>query len=329
MYNQAYKQVMMEYDRDRQEAKALKDKRTKEVYQHIPKIIEIDNKLLDISIKISKSVLKEDADIQALLDELTTKSTELQTEKELLLVYNKYPKDYLSNIYKCKLCSDTGYIENTKCNCLKQKLMNKYYNLSNITDVLNVENFDNFDFRFYSDEVDPMSNISPKEKIKAIYKTSTKFVSNFGKEFSNLLFYGNAGLGKTFLCNCIAKDILDKGIPVLYMTANQLFKTIEQERFNRDEMDNPFEQINMFYTVDLLIIDDLGTEVSTIVTQSELFNIINSRILSSKPTIISTNLAPKDFGERYSERIISRFEGSYELIKFIGDDIRRKKKYVV
>lgn len=327
IYNQAYKQIMLEYDKDRQNSKILRDTLTQEIYKNIPQIVEIDKKLLEISVEISKSILNRNIDRETLLKDLENKSLELQTEKELLLVYHNYPKDYLSSVYKCKLCQDTGYIDNKKCNCLKQRLINKYYNLSNLKDTLQNENFDNFDIRFYSDKVDPTSGISPKEKIKAIHQTCLKFVTNFGAEFKNLFFYGNAGLGKTFLCNCIAKSLLDKGIPVLYVTSAQLFKTIEQERFNRDEMDNPYEQINMFHTIDLLIIDDLGTEFSTIVTQSELFNIINSRLLNKKPTIISTNLSPKDFENQYSDRMISRFVGNYELIRFIGEDIRSKKKY--
>lgn len=327
IYNQAYKQIMLEYDKDRQNSKILKDARTEEIYKLIPKIAEIDNKLLEISVEVSKNILNRNIDRESLLNDLKSKSLDLQTEKELLLVSHNYPKDYLYTIFKCKLCEDTGYIINKKCNCLKQRLINKYYNLSNLKNTLEKENFDNFDIRFYSDKIDPVSGISPKENIKAIYQASYKFVTNFGIEFKNLLFYGNAGLGKTFLCNCIAKNILDSGIPVLYVTSGQLFKTIEQERFNRSEMDNPFEQINMFHTIDLLIIDDLGTEFSTIVTQAELFNIINSRLLNKKPTIISTNLSPKDFENQYSDRMISRFAGNYELMKFIGEDIRSKKKY--
>lgn len=329
MYNQVFKEVMREYDKDRQIAKTLKDSRIKKVYAQIPEIKEIDEKLLNIGVEISKSILVQAVDREALLTELEIKTTSLQNEKGYLLSLHKYPKNYLSNVYRCELCEDTGYIENQKCNCLRQKLIDKYYNLSNLKNILKKENFENFDFRLYSDEEDPETKISPKENIQIIYATALNFIRDFGTTFTNLLFYGNAGLGKTFLCNCIAKDILDKGWPVLYVPVSQLFKIIEQERFHRDEMSNPNEELNMFYSVDLLIIDDLGTEFSTIVTQSELFNIINSRLLNKKPTIISTNLSPKDFEHQYSDRIVSRFAGNYKLMKFIGEDIRSDKAYTI
>ena len=327
MYKQIFKEVMIQYDKNRMASKLAKDKKLKKIYAEIPEISEIDRKLSDIGVQIAKSMLIQGSDRDVLLRDLEDKSSYLKKEKELLLTLHRYPQDYLSNKYECRLCSDTGYVENQKCNCLMQKLIDRYYDLSSLKEILKKENFENFDFRLYSDDIDPDFGISPSQNIKIIYQTALNFVLNFNENFTNLLFYGNSGLGKTFLCNCIAKDILDRGWPVVYVTVSQLFRVIEQERFHRDEMDNPVEQLNMFYTVDLLIIDDLGTEFSTIVTQSELFNIINSRLLSKKPTIISTNLSPKDFESQYSDRIISRFAGSYELMKFIGKDIRSAKRY--
>ena len=199
--------------------------------------------------------------------------------------------------------------------------------MSNLKNILAKENFDNFDLRYYADKTIEEEGMSPKDKIKLIYQLSVKFVNEFETNPVNLLFYGKTGLGKTFMCNCIAKEILDMGHTVLYATAGKLFKTIEDARFNRDEMIDPAEQIDFFYSADLLIIDDLGTEFSTLATQSALFDIVNSRILERRPTIISSNLSLKDIEQQYSDRLVSRLQGNYEFIKFLGEDIRQLKKY--
>ena len=171
-------------------------------------------------------------------------------------------------------------------------------------------------------------NISPKENIKQIYSHCIRFIEQFDDNFDNLIFYGNSGLGKTFLCNCIAKDLLDRGKTVIYLTAFQLFQLFEQVRFNKDDEENSSRNyLDTIFTVDLLIIDDLGTEFSTSLTGSELFNCLNSRLLDKKHTIISTNLSPNDWQKQYSERIVSRIFGHYKALKLIGEDIRIQKKY--
>jgi DNA replication protein DnaC len=180
--------------------------------------------------------------------------------------------------------------------------------------------------------------MSPSENMQMIYKTAVKFVDGFGKDFQNLFLYGAVGLGKTFMCNCIAKDILDKGYTVIYMTAPRMFKVIEDYRFRRSDAEDSGEMMEMIDTaseVDLLIIDDLGAEFDTMVTSVALFDIINQRLISKKPTVISTNLDYiKDMNDRYSDRVISRLWGNFRMLKFFGvkddnggDDIRVKKKY--
>lgn len=319
-----YKDILRDYDRLRQDAGRLLNKRKEEVYEAIPRIRQIDEELTKTGILITKYALSGNTDAIA---EIKAKNLQLTAEKRVLFENSSFPKDYLTNIYQCPKCNDTGFAENKKCSCFSQKLIEKFYLISNLHEVLERENFDTFDFSFYSDEKDPNEGLSPRSKMQVIYQKSMEFAADFENKFANLLFYGNVGLGKTFLCNCIAKDVLNKGKTVLYATAGHLFKTIEDARFNRDEMEEPDEQVNFFYTVDLLIIDDLGTEFDTLATQTALFNIINSRILEKRHTIISTNLSVEELEAKYTERLISRIQGSYAFCKFFGDDIRMIKKF--
>ena len=317
-----YKEVMQDIARDGAHAQREKDGRIQQVYISIPRIQEIDMQIADSGIKFARLALGS-KDIKAETEALKLQISSLQEERRALLA-SQYPEGYLNLQNICPHCHDTGHVNGSRCNCVKVRIINKYLQISGITTVLEYENFENFDFRYFSEQRDPALGISPRENIQAIYKEAMDFVYSFGTQYTNLLFYGGAGLGKTFLCHCIAKDIIDMGVPVLYVSANRLFKNIENARFNKDEHD-PTE-LELYYTSPLLIIDDLGTEFSTIVTQSELFNIINTRLMERLATIISTNLSFKDMEAMYSSRVVSRLFGGYKSFKFIGSDIRIAKK---
>ncbi len=326
--NLIFKQIMHAYELDQLYAKDLYNKRKAELYKTLPRVQEIDSLLARTSLKIAKDLLVTEKmdEIEKEIKELKKNAERLGFERRQLVSESGFSEDYLTNIYKCSECMDTGFALGKKCRCLKQKLINNYYELSNLSRVLENENFVNFSFDFYSKEVDPRFGVSPLANATAIYKACMDFVLNFNKNFSNLLFYGETGLGKTFLCNCIAKDLLDIGASVVYLTAPRFFKKIEDLRFNRDEMESPGEQLDMIFTCDLLIIDDLGSEFSTLITTSELFNIINTRLLDKRQTIISTNLSFSDLQRTYTDRIASRILGNYTMFELIGDDIRLKKK---
>ena len=241
-------------------------------------------------------------------------------------------EDYLLPIYDCKMCKDTGYVfengQTKMCNCLKQKLYNIEYNEKNMTYIKN-QTFDNFNINLFSNEVDEKkynSKISPRENIIDIKNAALDFINNFDNpEQHNLLFTGNTGLGKTFLSSCIANELLKKGKTVLYQTAPVMFNTIIDARFNKN---NVSEIIDNILNVDLLIIDDLGTETMNSMLFTELFTIINTRLLNQNnhitKTIISSNLDLKSIYSIYNERIGSRLIGYYNICKFIGDDIRIK-----
>jgi DNA replication protein DnaC len=318
------KEIMRDYERDRLKAEISINSIKDEIYMKIPRVKEIDEALSKTGLYISKQILQNSHGFGQLVEDLQRKSQKLIEEKKKLLHTFGYSNE--PDVYKCKACKDTGFIGNNKCTCYSQKLINKFYEYSNLQNVLDSQNFSNFKLDYFSEETThPRNGVSSRKNIEHLYKRSIYFIDNFKTFFINLFLTGDTGLGKTFFCSCIAKEILDKGYTVLYLTSAQLFKQVENARFN--ESDLSADYINMVYSVDLLIIDDLGTEFSTSVTDSELFNLLNSRILEKRATIISTNLSFNNLRDYYSKRIVSRIVGDYEQWYFYGQDIRRERKH--
>jgi len=321
-----YREILREYDRLRQRKEREKRARVEDIYERIPKLRRIEEGIAQGGISVAKAILQEPQKREVYLAELMEKITGLRKEREVLLKEVGIEPKELEVQYDCLECKDTGFIESTKCACMKQKLMDLGYAQSNLRERLVAENFDTFDLRYYSQEINEKEKNSPRANMEKIFKWCVNFADDFGKQFNNLLFYGSTGLGKTFLCNCIAGELLKKGKTVLYLTAAELFKTIEEERFHKNEEEEPKDYIADILDVDLFIIDDLGSEFSTILSSSELFHIINSRMLARKPVIISTNLSMGDLIDQYSDRVVSRLIGEYRNCKFFGGDIRMMKK---
>jgi DNA replication protein DnaC len=319
---------MRNFEASREHAEEDFAARRMEAFKKTPRLQEIEKKLGEIGLTLARLALSGNANA---LEEARKKSDALKEERLSLISKKGLAKTYFLPQYSCANCADTGYILGANpivaCACLKQKLIDEYYSLSNMREVLRDENFDNFDIRLFSEKIIENEGLSPRSCMEINYKMAISFVQKFDDEFANLLLYGETGLGKTFICHCIAKDLLDIGKTVLYLTVPRLCKVIENSRFNRDSLDSPDEMLNAVDTVDLLILDDLGTEVPTVITSAALFDIINQRLLTRKPTVISTNLSPNDLATIYSERMVSRFLGNYQMIKFFGEDIRTKKKY--
>ena len=327
-YKTAFRQVMREYETSRSRAESLLDRRKADIYNELPRIAEIDKALNILGAELARCALDQN---QARFNEIREVVRVLKDERRIIL--EEAGSAEFTAVYNCEVCNDTGFVQSSaespveRCACLKQRLIDEYYSLSNVREILQAENFDMFDLRLFSENIIENEGLSPHMNMQHIYKLTTNFVENFGTEFNNLLLYGGTGLGKTFACHCIAKDLLDKGRTVLYLTAPRLCKVIEDYRFNRESLAAPDEMLDAVDNVDLLILDDLGAEVSTVITSAALFDIINQRLISYKHTVISTNLTPTALEAQYSERIVSRFFGNYQMLKFFGEDIRLKKKY--
>ncbi len=322
---QIYREVLREYDALRTQKAAELRERKESLYQRFPRLAEIEQELSLLGVSTAKLVLLSPEEMEQAVAGLKEKQRELERERRELLLQNNLSLSLLQMEYVCEKCKDTGYVGNAPCACMKHKLMDRLYDQSNVRDMVQVENFDTFDLRLFSDAVVPAEGISPKENAKRNLKMAMAFAEDFTGE--NLLLYGGVGQGKTFLCNCIAKDVLEQGKTVLYLTAGQLFKQLEEMRFHRNEEEEATDWDTELLEADLLIIDDLGTEFATMFTASELFRIINDRKLRRRPVVISTNLDYAALMEQYSDRVMSRLVGEYTALKFFGEDIRKKKKF--
>lgn len=329
MSNPNLKLLLKEYEQKRLQAEFDLENKLKYFYIKNPDVLNINDKINRLSIEISKTILLNKNSKK--IDELNIELEKLKFEKKELLNKLNINDDFFKPDYSCKLCNDTGYLVNNNqfmCTCLKQKLLNIQYNKSNISS-LEHENFDNFNINLFSDEKDEKkynSNISPKENLEKIKEISLDFIKNFdNSQEKNLLFTGNTGLGKTYLTNCIANELLKQGKTVLYQTAPVMLDSILDYRFGKNNDFNYNDLLN----VDLLIIDDLGTESSNNMKFSELFNILNTRLLNQNnhitKTIISTNLSLNHLFKTYDERIFSRLVGYYNICRFFGEDLRYNK----
>ena len=332
MADSILKNILSQYNQKKISAEYEAEQRKQDIYKRYPKLQDIDDKLTKLAISTTKSLINNND--KELLKELNENINHLKEEKNKILKSLNIENDYFEPRYECKLCKDTGYITNkdyttTMCSCLKQKLYDEQYNKANISN-LDTQNFNNFSDLLYSDKVDEnkyRTNISPRENINLIKDICQRFIDNFDdKNQKNLLFTGNTGLGKTFLSSCIANEIIKKGKNILYQTAPVMLDSIIDYRFGKSNSTNILASI---LNVDLLIIDDLGTECMNNMKFTEMFNIINTRLLNQNKitkTIISTNLSLKELYANYDERIVSRIVGNYDICYFFGDDIRFKKR---
>lgn len=332
MDNDILNSLLREYDQKRIRAELDLEKRKESLYKSIPRLQEIETEINSYSINNAKNILN---NIKS--DNYDLQVEKLKIEKKRILQENNIPENYLKPHYECKICKDTGYFldnnyRSLMCNCLKQRVLNISYNKSNMSN-LKKENFLTFNENKFSDEVDIAKykvNISPKKNIIKIKQKCLSFVENFDDpNTKNLLFTGNTGLGKTFMSNCIANELLQKGKSVLYQTAPILLETVINNKMSKNKTSDQ----DLFYRnvleADLLIIDDLGTESLNSMKLSELFTIINTRLLNLNSkitkTIISTNLSIDNIFKIYEERIGSRIAGYYDIYYFFGEDLRFKK----
>ncbi len=320
-----YAQVKNEYEELRRHNQEDLMARRKAVYRAVPEIEAVDREIQSAGLSIVSLAVsgREDAPIK--LAELRARQKELRSLRQDLLLKNGFAADELSMRYMCDTCQDTGTVGNQNCDCYQRRLVMKAFEKSNLSQQLRNQSFKNFDFSLYSEEIDADYGVSPRENIQNIVNICKTFITDFEKTDKNLLFWGESGLGKTFLSTCIAKELIKKGYSVIYETTYQIVSLLEDFKFKRsDDLSGLRAQTERLYESDLLILDDLGAEFSTAYTNAALFDILNSRLIANKKTIINTNLNTRELTDRYSERVISRILGSYQRLQFIGEDLRLK-----
>ena len=299
-----------EKERIRQRAEAENDRRHAEVYARVPAIRALDERIAALMGEAVNAALGGPG---RSMDELQCESLDLQAERAERLVENGWPIDYLDG--RACPCLLTLY-EAEKAKDLSALLR------------LGDESFGSFDLGLYSDRPDPATGISPRETMELVFDTCCDYALGFGPDSQNLLFRGGTGLGKTFLSACIARVVSERGHSVVYETAVDALGAFESLRFARtDEVSGQAgEKVRRLLDSELVIVDDLGTEMVTEMTKSALYTLINSRLLANRKTIISTNLSSRELARRYTPQIVSRLEGEYQVLSFAGSDIRQIKK---
>ena len=325
MSNLFIKETLRSYERKRDQAIFDQKARQKEIYDQIPRIKEIDNEISKTGFLSYKAILQNSESYEEKLIEIKSEMNKLAQEKAVLMTENNFPIDYLDISFGCEKCKDTGFSENgNKCSCLKQHLIKRAYKMSNLDNLLEKENFKTFNINIFSDEPFEGESLTPRQGILEILQVCEGFCINFDqRNEENLLLYGTTGLGKTFMSNCIAKNLLDQGKIVIYQTAFNILDIISKHKFKSNSNDHINDmEYELLFEADLLIIDDLGTELANSFTNTEIFNIVNSRLIKGQKTIISTNLAPMEIANVYTDRIFSRLFSQFTPLKFFGPDLR-------
>lgn len=300
------------------------NRRRSKVYSELPRVRQIDQELRDTMLGVVARALKKGGDPASELEAIQSRNLSLQEERARVLRGGGYPSNYIDDNPKCDKCGDTGFHMGRRCSCLMdiyKKLQSE--ELSSLLK-LGEETFESFSLECY-DNIKLVKGETAREIMKSNFDICHTYANKFGDTSRNLLLVGGTGLGKTFLSTCIAKVVSEKGYSVVYDTAGGIFSKFEEEKFHRAYDEYSDSGTERYLKTDLLIMDDLGTEMITTFTVSTLYNLINSRLISGEKTIISSNLSTAEMREKYSGQIMSRLEGEYILLPFYGDDIRRMK----
>ena len=322
LQNFQYDIIMREYSRRQSQVQHDLEERRKEAFIRVPRLLEIDQEVAALSARKARSLLLGESDT---VEDLKKDVAALAQERRTLLRSNGFSDDYLEPHYFCPLCQDTGYVDGQKCSCFKKSEVELLYTQSNLKEILKKENFEHFSFDWYSDTMkNEATGLTERETARRAYDIARGFVRNFDSSFENLFLYGDTGVGKTFLSHCIAHDLLESAHCVMYFSAFDLFELLADSKFSRDKTEGQ----EFVFDSDLLIIDDLGTELTNSFVSSQLFLCINERIMRRKSTIISTNLKLENFSDTYSERTFSRIASNYRMVKLEGKDIRIQKIFL-
>ena len=322
--NSQYDAIMREYGRQQIENHHKLEERRKEIYARLPVVRQLEAEIAERSVACAKKLLEGD---KSVLDRLKEDLKDLRELKALIIRAAGYPDDYLELHYRCPDCRDTGLIDGRKCHCFLQAQMKLLHAQSNLEDVLERENFKALSYEYYDDtEILPQLGITNAAYMRRVVAGCREFVRDFDKKHDNLLFTGSTGVGKTFLTNCIARELMDDFHSVIYLTASDLFDVFSRNKFDYDNAEDMKDMYRFILDCDLLIIDDLGTELNNSFTSSQLFYCINERMNMSRSTIISTNLTLARLRDSYTDRVTSRIMSGYRIIPLYGGDIRLLKK---
>jgi len=320
--NVQFNLIIRDYEQVQLKNQYLMRKRLEEILKLEPQLQTINESITQDSIQRAKRLIA--GDKSALTGHFESLAL-LTKQREALLVKHGFPANYLDPIYCCNDCKDTGFIDGKKCHCFKQTEYDLVFSQSHLIEDLDQFRFQDFSLDFYSTTtIDQATNANARELATRAFEHSKKFADEFKHSTGdNLFLYGTVGVGKTFLSNCIANQVLNSGHSVIYVTAFTLFDIFQKYVF--EKIPNSREEYQNIFNCDLLIIDDLGTELGNSFTTSQFFMCINERLLRKKSTIISTNLSLNQLLDQYSERTFSRISNNYQLLKLIGADIRLLK----
>ena len=318
--NSQYDAIMRVYNQRQFQDKRDQDQRVAEVFEKIPQVEALSDELAATMAQAARKLLAGD---RAAADQLKKDAEFLKEQKALYLKQNGYPADYLELQYVCPDCKDTGYADGKKCHCFRHMEIEILYDQSNIREVLERENFDTLSMEYYDrTHVDEKTGMTVYDYMSMMIRECKEYVENFKNEKGSILFTGNTGCGKTFLSNCIARELIRRYYSVVYLTATDMFDILAGSRFNGNDDDEAKDRAAYILDCDLLIIDDLGTEFSNSLSVTELFHCINQRILDQRSTLISTNLTFKELAAAYGDRFSSRLAGNFTLYRFYGPDLR-------
>ena len=292
-----------------------------EAYERLPRLQQIDRQLRLTMAAAAQAVFSSGGDVAEAMEQAKQENLALQQERKAL-VETFFEEGYLDDSPICDRCGGTGYVGSSMCECLRELCRQEQKKEVSILSG-GKENFQQFRLDYYSDQYDPKYGASPRAIMERNFQNCRRYAASFTENSSNLLFVGGTGLGKTFLSACIARMVADRGYSVAYETANHLFSNLERAKFEGDEATR--QEVKKYTTCDLLILDDLGTEMTGQFVIAALYSLINDRILAGKPMVISTNLNVDELSRRYSPQIASRLHGSFTRLTFVGDDIRVMK----
>ncbi|WP_409967093.1 ATP-binding protein [Bengtsoniella intestinalis] len=317
----------VQFDADKQRRLEQFLQRQEAIYRRQPRLRIIEKELAHTMGRIISGALRAGTNPTPAIRVLRDENLSLQEERRDLLIEMGLATDVLEEKPACPLCGDTGYRDASVCRCLRA-----YYTrvqkeeLSTMLDLGN-QSFDTFSLDWYDQKIDTNYGVSPYNNMEYIYDVCANFAHNFHRKGGNLLLTGAPGLGKTFLSAAMAREVNEGGHSVVYDTAVHIFEQFESQKFNRDQDAGDVEDaVHRILHCDLLILDDLGTEMVTTFVQSAFYQIINTRLVTGKSTIVSSNLSPDQIARRYSPQIASRLQGEYQILPFFGKDIRLLKK---